>query len=256
MAKPLQGKTCIVTGGNSGIGEATVLALAAQGANVVVDYVAHPADADKVVAQVTEAGGQAVAVEADVSKINDLHALITAAVDHFGRLDVMVNNAGVETRTSLLDTDVADLEKVIDIDLKSAVFGTKLAAEQFIKQGDGGLVVNMSSVHEEWPMPGNIAYCIAKGGVRMLTRTAGVELGHHGIRVVNVAPGAVATPINASEMSNAADMATLHKTIPLGQMATPEQIADVVVFLATTGTYLTATTVTVDGGLTQSAAGL
>ena len=256
MTRPLEGKTCIVTGGNSGIGEATVLALAAQGANVVLDYITHPEDADTVVAKAEKAGGQAVAVKADVSKVNDLHALISTAVETYGRLDVMVNNAGVETRTGLLDTDVADLEKVIDIDLKSAVFGTKFAAEQFIKQGGGGLVVNMSSVHEDWPMPGNIAYCIAKGGVRMLTRTAGVELGHHGVRIVNVAPGAVATPINASEMSNADDMATLRKTIPLGQMATPEQIADVVVFLATTGTYLTATTVTVDGGLTQGAAGL
>ena len=103
--------------------------------------------------------------------------MMQTAVDTYGRLDVLVNNAGIETRTSLLDTTEADFDKVMAINLKSAFFGTQAAAKQFITQGGGGLILNISSVHEDWPMPGNIAYCVSKGGMRMLTRTAGVELG-------------------------------------------------------------------------------
>ena len=131
-----------------------------------------------------------------MSKVADLQRLVDATVKRFGRLDVMVNNAGVETRTSVLDTTEAQYEKVLEINLKSAFFGTQLAAKQMIKQGGGGRIINITSVHEDWPMPGNIAYCLSKGGMRMLTRTAGVELARHNILVVGVAPGAVATPIN------------------------------------------------------------
>jgi glucose 1-dehydrogenase len=146
---------------------------------------------------------------------------------------------------------------VLDVNLKSAFFGTQLAARQFIAQGGGGLVLTISSVHEDWPMPGNVAYCVSKGGARMLTRTAGVELGGHGIRVVNVAPGAVATPINRSTMADPAKMQTLDAAIPVGRMARPEEIADVVVFLASDKAgYLTATTVFVDGGIMQGSLGL
>ena len=142
-------------------------------------------------------------------------------MDTFGRLDIMVNNAGVETRTSILDTTEADYEKVMDINLKSAFFGTQLAAKQMIAQGDGGRIINITSVHEDWPMPGNTPYCLSKGGMRMLTRTAGIELGPHGITVVGVGPGAVATPINTATMNDPAKMATLDAAIPLGRMAEP-----------------------------------
>src|SRR5262249_15043093 len=126
-----------------------------------------------------------------------------------------------------------------------------------IAQGDGGLVINMSSVHEDWPMPGNIAYCVSKGGVRMLTRTAGVELGEHGIRMINVAPGAVSTPINASTEADPDQMKKLDAAIPLGRMAKASEIADVVVFLASGNAgYMTSTTVTVDGGIAQGSVGL
>ena len=128
--------------------------------------------------------------------MNDLQTLVDAAVKQFGKLDIMVNNAGVETRTSVLDTTEEQYEKVLEINLKSAFFGTQLAAKQMIAQGGGGRIINITSVHEDWPMPGNTPYCLSKGGVRMLTRTAGVELGPYGITVVGVGPGAVATPIN------------------------------------------------------------
>jgi glucose 1-dehydrogenase len=141
--------------------------------------------------------------------------------------------------------------------LKSAFFGTQLAAKQMIAQGGGGRIINITSVHEDWPMPGNTAYCLSKGGMRMLTRTAGVELGPHGVTVVGVGPGAVATPINTQTMNDPAAMKTLDAAIPLGRMARPEEIASTVAFLATDdAAYLTSTTVFVDGGIMHSSPGL
>ncbi len=253
----LQGKSVVVTGGNSGIGEAIVLAAAAEGANVVIDYVAHPEETTALISKVEAAGGHAVGVLADVSQAADLHTMVQTAVESYGRLDVLINNAGIETRTSLLDTTEADFDKVMAINMKSAFFGTQAAAKQFIAQGGGGLILNISSVHEDWPMPGNIAYCVSKGGIRMLTRTAGVELGAHGIRVVNIAPGAVATPINDSTEADPTKMKALDAAIPLGRMAQSSEIADVVVFLASgKAGYMTATTVVIDGGIMQGSVGL
>ena len=253
----LKGKSAIVTGGNSGIGKAIVLQLAEQGANVAVDYVSHPEATEELETRIAALGDRAIGVEADVSKIADLQRLIDATVKAFGRLDIMVNNAGIETRTSLLDTTEEQYEAVMRVNLKSAFFGTQLAARQMIKQGGGGHIINITSVHEDWPMPGNIAYCLSKGGMRMLTRTAGVELAPHNILVVGVGPGAVATPINRATMANPAEMARLDAAIPLGRMAQPSEIANVVSLLATDeASYITATTVFADGGLMQSSPGL
>jgi glucose 1-dehydrogenase len=253
----LEGKTMVVTGGNSGIGEAIVVAAAAEGANIVIDYVSHPEDTTSLLDKIEAAGGKAVGIDADVSKPADLHRMVQLAVDTFGSLDILVNNAGIETRTSILDTTEEDYEKVMDVNLKSAFFGTQFAAKQFIAQGHGGIILNISSVHEDWPMPGNVAYCVSKGGTRMLTRTAGVELGPHNIRVVNIGPGAVATPINTSTMNDPAKLKALDAAIPLGRMAQPSDIADVVVFLASgKSSYLTATTVFIDGGIMQGSVGL
>ena len=253
----LKGKVAIVTGGNSGIGMAVVLELAKRGANIVIDYVSHPEATDALAKQVVALGDQAIGVKADVSNVADLRNLINAAVQKFGRVDIMVNNAGVETRTSVLDTTEEQYEKVLAINLKSAFFGTQLAAQQMIKQGGGGRIINITSVHEDWPMPGNTAYCLSKGGMRMLTRTAGVELAPHNILVVGVGPGAVATPINLSTMKDPALMQKLGDAIPLGRMAKPEEIASVVAFLAGDGaSYMTATTIFADGGIMHSSPGL
>jgi len=253
----LKNKVAIVTGGNSGIGQAIVLELAGQGASVVIDYVAHPEATEALEREICKLGNQSVGVEADVSKLADLQKLIDAAVGKFGRLDIMVNKAGIETRTSVLDTTEAQYERVMAINLKSAFFGTQIAARQMIKQGGVGRFINITSVHEDWPMPGNTPYCLAKGGMRMLTRTAGVELAKHDILVVGVGPGAVATPINLSTMNDPAKLAQLNAAIPLGRMARPEEIASVVAFLAGAGaSYLTATTIFADGGIMQSSVGL
>lgn len=253
----LKGKVAIVTGGNSGIGAAIVIALAKHGANIVIDYISHPEATDELEKEVVALGDQAIGIEADVSKVADLQKLVDHAVEKFGRVDVMVNNAGVETRTSVLDTTEAQYEKVLEVNLKSAFFGTQIAAKQMIKQGGGGRIINITSVHEDWPMPGNIAYCLSKGGIRMLTRTAGVELAPHNILVAGVAPGAVATPINLSTMKDPQLMAKLKSAIPLGRMAKPEEISGVVAFLASDmAGYMTATTLFADGGMMQQSPGL
>lgn len=257
LAQLLEGKVAIVTGGNSGIGKAIVEALAHRGAQVVIDYRSHPEATEELEREIGAFGGSSFGVQADVANLEDLKRLVQATVDRYGRLDVIVNNAGIETRSSILDTTPEQFDKVLDVNLRGVFFATQYAAQQMIAQGGGGRIINISSVHEDWPMPGNTPYCCAKGGVRMLTRTAALELAPHGITVVNVGPGAVATPINDATMNNPELLAKLNAAIPLGRMAQPEEIASVVAFLASDfAGYITATTVFADGGIMQSSPGL
>ena len=253
----LENKVAIVTGSSSGIGRAIALEMARQGAAVLINFHKGEDAANEVKAACEAAGGRAHVVGADVSQIADIQRLIDETVATFGRLDIMVNNAGMETRTSTLDTTEHQFDMVIAVDLKSAFFGVQLAAKQMIKQGGGGRIINISSIHEDWPMPGNSPYCAAKGGVRMLTRTAGVELAPHGITVVGVAPGAVHTPIDEVTLSDPKEKAKLESAIPLGRVAEPEEIARLVAFLASDeASYGTATTYVVDGGMMQASVGL
>ena len=253
----LQGKVAIVTGGNSGIGKSIVLALGAAGASVCVDYVVHQDVTEEERVRVEAMRDRLIAVKADVSQVAEVQKLVDETLQAFGRLDIVVNNAGIETRTSVLNTTEAEYDRVMNINLKGAFFGTQIAARQMIEQGEGGRIINISSIHEDWPMPGNTPYCLSKGGMRMLTRNAGVELAPHGITVVGVGPGAVATPINVETMEDPQLMAQLNAAIPLGRMARPEEIANLVVWLASDeASYVTATTVVVDGGMMQFSPGL
>ncbi len=253
----LANKAAIVTGSDSGIGRAIALELARQGASVTINYHKNEDAANTTRQEIEAAGGKAQIIQADVSSVADIQKLVDGTVAAFGRLDILVNNAGMETRTSTLDTTEHQFDLVIAIDLKSAFFGVQLAARQMIKQGGGGRIINISSIHEDWPMPGNSPYCLAKGGVRMLTRTAGVELAPHGITVVGVAPGAVHTPIDEVTLSDPAAKARLESAIPLGRVAEPTEIAALVAFLASdAASYGTATTYVADGGMMQASVGL
>lgn len=254
----LAGRTIVVAGANTGIGAGIAKLAGMTGMNVVINYVAHPELNQALIDEITAAGGKAIAVQGDVSKVADLQNLCQAAVKEFGRIDVWVNNAGVETRLSILDDTEEKYDFVMDINMKGAYFGAQTAAKQFIAQGDGkGVIVNVSSVHEDWPMPGNAAYRVAKGGMRMMTRNSGVELAAHGIRMVNVAPGAISTPINKETESDPGKIKRLNDSIPEGRIGQPSEIASVVLFVASDeASYMTATTVTVDGGITQAAGGL
>jgi glucose 1-dehydrogenase len=253
----LNNKVAIVTGGDSGIGHAICLALAQAGAAVTINYHKNQPAAEATLQHITREGGRAQIIQGDVSSPTDLQNLVDKTVQGLGELDIMVNNAGMETRTSLLNTTEKQFDTVIGVDLKSAFFGSQCAAKQMIKQGGGGKIINISSVHEDWPMPGNIAYCCAKGGVRMLTRTAGVELAPHHILMVNVGPGAVNTPIDAATLGDASQEAKLDAAIPLGRVAEPSEIANLVVWLASDlASYVTATTYFADGGLMEGSVGL
>ena len=253
----LQQKVAIVTGGDSGIGRAIAVALAADGAAVTINYNRNQAAAEEVRQQIEQAGGRALVQQADVASVAALQTLVDATVKAFGRLDIMVNNAGMETRTSVLDSSEQDFDRVISINLKGAFFGTQIAAKQMIAQGGGGRIITISSVHEDWPMPGNTPYCCSKGGVRMLTRTAGVELAPHGITVVGVGPGAIATPINKETLADPEKKAALERSIPEGRVGTPEEVGGLVAWLASDkAAYVTATTYFIDGGIMQASVGL
>ncbi len=253
----LNGKVAIVTGSSSGIGEAIAITLAAAGAAITINYRFNRTAAEDTQKKITSAGGRAFVVQADVSKLPDLQNLVDKTVQSYGRLDIMVNNAGIETRTSTLDTTEAEYDRVLNVNLKSAFFGTQFAARQMIAQGGGGRIINISSIHEDWPMPGNSPYCLSKGGMRMLARNAGVELAEHNITVVNVAPGAITTPINEQTMADSGLRDELKAVIPLARMGTSEEVANLVAFLASdAASYSTATTFIIDGGMMQFSPGL
>jgi glucose 1-dehydrogenase len=217
---------------------------------VVIDYVSGPEATRAIIDDVEAAGGEAVGCEADVSKVVDLRRLVDTAVQEFGRLDVMVNNAGVEFGETLTTLTEEKYDLLMGVNLKGAVFGSQLAAEQMRRQGDGGVIVNITSTHEDWPMPSDLAYCVSKGGMRMLTRTAGVELGPDRIRVVGVGPGAIDTPINDDDTP--AETRALEAAVPLGYIGTPQEVGRVVCWAASdAASYVTATTVMADGGLMQ-----
>ena len=246
----LEGKVAIVTGGSLGIGAAIVQRLARDGAAVALDYHAHSAQADAIAQTITAAGGKVLVVQADVSSVASVQNLVRQTVATFGRLDILVNNAGIEEPTPFLEVDEASFDRQIAVDLKGPYFATQAAARQMAAQGDGGVIINISSVHEDLPMVGNAVYCAAKGGLRMLSRTLATELAARKIRILNIGPGAVATPINAATLADPVKKQALLAEIPLGRVADPADIANAVAWLASDqANYITGTTLFVDGGL-------
>ncbi|MFN2528007.1 MAG: SDR family oxidoreductase [Candidatus Baltobacteraceae bacterium] len=253
----LADKVALVTGGDSGIGKAISLAFAREGARVLIDYYGNREPADALVDEIEKLGSQAHAVEADVSKEPDVERLIAAAVNAYGSLDVLVNNAGVEERHPFLDMPFAVYTKVIETNLTGAWLCSQAAAKQMVRQKRAGRIINISSVHEELAMPTNAPYCASKGAIRMLMRTIAVELAPHGITVNNVAPGAVDTPMDADLKQDKKKYEALLAEIPLRRMAKPEEIADLVCYLASdAAAYITGATYLIDGGMTKQSGSL
>jgi len=253
----LENKVAVITGSSSGIGSAIALAFAKEGAAVAVDYRSHPDEAKEIVEQIESFGGRAISVHADVSRPEDVKNLIQKAVEAFGRIDVMINNAGMEEKMPFLETPLDVWNKTIAVNLTGAWLGCQEAAKQMVSQGGSGRILNISSVHEDLPMPTNSPYCATKGGLRMLMRTIAVELAPHNITVNNVAPGAVDTPMDAPLKEDANQMQKLLSEIPLRRMGRPAEVASLVVYLASDdAAYVTGSTFVIDGGMMRQSGGL
>jgi glucose 1-dehydrogenase len=250
-ARLLDGRRALVTGGDSGIGQGVCYELASHGAAVAVNYVGAPDEANRMVAEISAAGGKALAVKMDVASESDVQRGFAEANDAFDGVDLLVNNAGVEKPFVLLDMPLETWQKVIDVNLTGAFLCAREAARTMRDRKTPGVIVNISSVHEQIAWERFSHYCASKGGMKLFAQSIAKELAPLGIRVVNVAPGAVDTPINKSVLENAEESAAVLGEVPLGRWGHVEDIANAVCWLASDqASYVTGATLFVDGGMT------
>ena len=256
--RPLVGQKALVTGANSGIGRAVALALGEAGADVGVNYVTRPEDARAVVDQIKKSGADAIALEADVSNEDQVVAMFRTAIEHFGRLDILVANAGVQRDAHVVDMTFRDWNTVIGINLTGQFLCCREAVRAMSRQGvvDGvskaaGKIVCMSSVHQRIPWAGHINYAASKGGIMMMMQSLAQEVAPLKIRVNSIAPGAIRTPINTAAWSTPEAYTGLMTLVPYGRIGEPEDIARIAVWLASDeADYVTGATLFVDGGTT------
>lgn len=246
-----KGKTALVTGSTSGIGRGIAHRLASEGANVVVNSYRNQEDIQEILDDITAQGGEAFFVKADIGKVEEVNDLIDKAVQHFGQLDILVNNAGIQIRSPFLEVTEENFDQVIGVNLKGSYFAVQAFVKYAVNNNRKGVVVNNSSVHEILPFPNFDSYAMSKGGLQMMTRNLAVELAPLGIRINNVAPGAIDTNINVALDTNSEMKENLLGNISMGRMGTVNEVAAVVAFLASDETtYVTGATYLVDGGLT------
>ena len=248
----LKDKVALVTGAGSGIGESIARKFAAEGAHVVVDYHAGGRHADDAIALAKSLPTESIAVAADVSNRGSVEAMVAEAVKKFGGIDIAVNNAGIEKKTPFVDITDDDWNKILNINLYGTFIISQTVARQMIKQGRGGRIIFISSVHEDVPFPGYASYCASKGAVRMLMRNLCLELAEHKILCNNIAPGAIDTPINETTLNDPQAKKNAESEVPLARFGRPEEVAAVATFLASDdASYVTGSTYMVDGGLVQ-----
>ena len=251
QTQELAGKVAIVTGSGSGIGSSIARAFADEGAAVCINYFRQYEDEARELAASLPA---AIAVSADISSPSEVKALVDATVSEFGGLDVLVNNAGIEHSKPILELPIEDWDLILGVNLRGAFICLQTAGRVMKSAGKGGSIVNISSIHEDVPFPGFTSYCAAKGGLRMMMRNAALELAPDNIRVNNIAPGAIATPINTGTLADPEKVAELNRIIPIGRMGKPEEVAQVAIFLGSDrASYVTGATYFVDGGMTRFA---
>lgn len=250
-ARRLEGRKALVTGASSGIGRAIALRLALEGASVAVNYLNQPEAAEEVVKLITDDEGRAFSVQGDVSNESQVDAMFARAESEFGGLDILINNAGMETHHAFLEMPLDAWRKVIDVDLTGAFLCAQRAARLMLKNGEGGSIVNISSVHQTIPWGGYAHYCAAKAGLDMMGKTLALELATERVRVNTIAPGAIQTPINKDVWSDPEMMKDLLRKIPTERMGQVEEIATVAAFLCSSeASYITGATLFVDGGMT------
>lgn len=253
----LKGQSALVTGANSGIGMAIAIALGNDGANVVVNYVTHPEDADAVVKQIEDNGGSAIAVKADVSKEDEVQSMFQQMLAKFGTIDILVNNAGLQKDSPLESMSLADWQLVINVNLTGQFLCAREAVKEFLRRGMVperscalGKIICMSSVHQVIPWGGHVNYASSKGGIEMMMKSMAQELAPKKIRVNSIGPGAIQTPINKSAWSTPEALNKLLTLIPYGRIGQPEDIGKVAVWLASDESdYLSGTTIFADGGM-------
>jgi glucose 1-dehydrogenase len=249
----LHGHVAIVTGASSGIGQGIARKLGCEGAKVIVDYVGNPDGAEDTEKAIAQAGGEGTIVRADVTKIDDVRCLLDTAWNRFGIADILINNAGLEKKADFWDISEADFDDVMNVNLRGPFFLTQMFVRRLRAAGKPGRIINISSVHEDMAFPGFSSYCCSKGGLRMLMRNLSVELGASGITICNVAPGAIATPINKALLDDKEKLNALLTKIPLGRLGTSEDVAGMVAFLVSDdAAYITGSTFVVDGGLMRN----
>lgn len=256
--KGLKGKNVLVTGATSGIGQAIAVRLVMEGANVGLNYRGSREKLeetekmiDQLCSQQQGCDGKPLPVEGDVSNEQDIIRMCNEVVEKFGSLDILINNAGIQNAAPSDQIKTEDFDKVITVNLRGAFLCARESIKHFLKQDNGGIIINVSSVHEIIPRPQYVSYSMSKGGMENMTRTLALEYARNNIRVNAIAPGATATPINSSWTEDEEKTKEVESHIPMGRVGTSEEMAAITAFLASDdASYITGQTLFVDGGLT------